>query len=182
MHTALVVIHSVPVPRQSAGGPAGGKARGLGGVRIEAAGAGGSSSSRGAHRKRWRGLSVCRTFGRTSIACSRRKRRCSASSRRRRHGSGGRIRARRPRHARPCDPRPARLPRRPLPGELPRGGLLFEFTVGDQVLQNVQTALDGGVRRFVIGTTNWAGDRAAVEATLIQNGAAAVASSTFSLA
>jgi len=59
--------------------------------------------------------------------------------------------------------------------------VLFEFTVGDQVLHNVRTALDGGVRRFVIGTTNWAGDRTAVEATLIQNGAAAVASSTFSL-
>ena len=59
--------------------------------------------------------------------------------------------------------------------------VLFEFTVGDQVLQNVGAALEGGVRRFVIGTTNWANDRAAVEAALIQNGAAAVASSTFSL-
>jgi 4-hydroxy-tetrahydrodipicolinate reductase len=59
--------------------------------------------------------------------------------------------------------------------------VLFEFTVGDQVLRNVGAALEGGVRRFVIGTTNWANDRAAVEAALIQNGAAAVASSTFSL-
>ena len=40
--------------------------------------------------------------------------------------------------------------------------VLFEFTVGDQVLVNVGAALDGGVRHFVIGTTNWADDRAAV--------------------
>ena len=59
--------------------------------------------------------------------------------------------------------------------------VLFEFTVGDQVLQNVRAALDGGVRRFVIGTTNWASDRAAVEAALVQNDATAVASATFSL-
>jgi 4-hydroxy-tetrahydrodipicolinate reductase len=59
--------------------------------------------------------------------------------------------------------------------------VLFEFTVGDQVLQNVKAALGGGVRRFVIGTTNWAGDRPAVEALLVENDASAVASATFSL-
>jgi 4-hydroxy-tetrahydrodipicolinate reductase len=59
--------------------------------------------------------------------------------------------------------------------------VLFEFTVGDQVLSNVRAALDGGVRRFVIGTTNWAADRDAVETLLRGNEAAAVASSSFSL-
>ena len=59
--------------------------------------------------------------------------------------------------------------------------VLFEFTVGDQVLANVSAAIEGGVRRFVIGTTNWAGDRDAVEAMLVGNDAAAVASATFSL-
>jgi 4-hydroxy-tetrahydrodipicolinate reductase len=59
--------------------------------------------------------------------------------------------------------------------------LLFDFTVGDAVLQNVRAALSGGVRNFVIGTTNWAGDRDAVEAALSRAGAAAVASSSFSL-
>ena len=59
--------------------------------------------------------------------------------------------------------------------------LLFDFTTGDAVLQNVRAAIDGGVRRFVIGTTNWAGDQEAVEALLRDNGASAVASATFSL-
>jgi 4-hydroxy-tetrahydrodipicolinate reductase len=59
--------------------------------------------------------------------------------------------------------------------------VLFEFAVGEAVLQNVRAALQGGVRRFVIGTTNWATDRDEVEALLIQNDAAAVASATFSL-
>jgi 4-hydroxy-tetrahydrodipicolinate reductase len=59
--------------------------------------------------------------------------------------------------------------------------VLFEFSVGEAVLQNVRTAIDGGVRHFVIGTTNWAGDRDAVEGLLIKNEATAVASATFSL-
>jgi 4-hydroxy-tetrahydrodipicolinate reductase len=59
--------------------------------------------------------------------------------------------------------------------------ILFEFTVGDQVLPNVRAALDGGVRRFVIGTTNWAADRDAVESLLREKEAAAVASASFSL-
>jgi 4-hydroxy-tetrahydrodipicolinate reductase len=59
--------------------------------------------------------------------------------------------------------------------------VLFEFTVGDAVLQNVRAALDGGVRRFVIGTTNWAADREAVETLLRDNDASAVASASFSL-
>ena len=59
--------------------------------------------------------------------------------------------------------------------------VLFEFTTGDAVLQNVRSALAGGVRHVVIGTTNWAGDRPAVEALLREYEAAAVASATFSL-
>jgi 4-hydroxy-tetrahydrodipicolinate reductase len=59
--------------------------------------------------------------------------------------------------------------------------VLFEFSVGEAVLQNVRRAVDGGVRHFVIGTTNWAGDRDAVEAILLNSQAAAVASATFSL-
>jgi len=59
--------------------------------------------------------------------------------------------------------------------------VLFEFSQGDAVLQNVRAALDGGVRRFVIGTTNWAPDRSAVENLLIGREATAVASANFSL-
>ncbi|MGD0863502.1 MAG: dihydrodipicolinate reductase C-terminal domain-containing protein [Candidatus Limnocylindrales bacterium] len=59
--------------------------------------------------------------------------------------------------------------------------VVFDFTVGDAVRRNVGAALEGGVRSFVIGTTNWAGDRAAVEALLNEHGAAAVASANFSL-
>jgi 4-hydroxy-tetrahydrodipicolinate reductase len=67
------------------------------------------------------------------------------------------------------------------PASFRNADVLFEFTVGDAVLQNVRAALDGGVRHFVIGTTNWAGDRDAVETLLLDNQANAVASATFSL-
>jgi 4-hydroxy-tetrahydrodipicolinate reductase len=59
--------------------------------------------------------------------------------------------------------------------------VVFDFTVGDAVVGNVRAAISGGVRSFVIGTTNWASDRDAVEAALLQGGAAAVASASFSL-
>ena len=59
--------------------------------------------------------------------------------------------------------------------------VLFDFTAGDAVLQNVRAALDGGIRHFVIGTTNWAVDRPAVEDLLHEHHAAAVASASFSL-
>lgn len=62
-----------------------------------------------------------------------------------------------------------------------RAEVLFDFTVGEAVLQNIRAALAGGMRRFVIGTTNWAEDRAAVETLLIEYESAAVASSSFSL-
>jgi 4-hydroxy-tetrahydrodipicolinate reductase len=67
------------------------------------------------------------------------------------------------------------------PAAFRNADVLFDFTVGDAVLQNVRAALDGGVSHFVIGTTNWAGDRDAAEKLLIDNGATAVASATFSL-
>ncbi|MGZ6266599.1 MAG: 4-hydroxy-tetrahydrodipicolinate reductase [Candidatus Limnocylindrales bacterium] len=59
--------------------------------------------------------------------------------------------------------------------------VLLDFTVGDAVLQNVHGALEGGVRHFVIGTTNWPSDRASVEALLLQAEATAVVSPNFSL-
>jgi 4-hydroxy-tetrahydrodipicolinate reductase len=59
--------------------------------------------------------------------------------------------------------------------------VLFDFTVGDAVLQNVRAGLGGGVRNFVIGTTNWAADRPAVESLLHERHAAAVAAASFSL-
>ena len=59
--------------------------------------------------------------------------------------------------------------------------VVFDFTVGDAVLQNVKAASAVGVRNFVIGTTNWASDRPEVEAALLQGGASAVASASFSL-
>jgi hypothetical protein len=44
--------------------------------------------------------------------------------------------------------------------------VVFEFSQSDAVLPNVRDALAGGVRRFVIGTTAWADDRAEVERLL----------------
>jgi 4-hydroxy-tetrahydrodipicolinate reductase len=67
------------------------------------------------------------------------------------------------------------------PAQFHGADLLFDFTVGEAVLPNVTAALEGGVRRFVIGTTNWAGDRDAVGAQLSGHNAAAVASANFSL-
>jgi 4-hydroxy-tetrahydrodipicolinate reductase len=59
--------------------------------------------------------------------------------------------------------------------------VVFEFSQGDSVLQNVRAALDGGVGSFVIGTTNWAEDRPKVAQLLEERGATAVASASFSL-
>ena len=59
--------------------------------------------------------------------------------------------------------------------------VVLDFSQGDAVLSNVRAALAGGVRAFVIGTTNWADDRTAVGAALADSGAAAVASASFSL-
>jgi 4-hydroxy-tetrahydrodipicolinate reductase len=59
--------------------------------------------------------------------------------------------------------------------------IVFDFTVGSAVAMNVRAALDGGVRRFVIGTTNWSYDRDRVATMLTERDASAVASANFSL-
>jgi 4-hydroxy-tetrahydrodipicolinate reductase len=67
------------------------------------------------------------------------------------------------------------------PARFESAQVLFEFSQGDAVLSNLRAALAGGVRSFVIGTTNWADDRAEVAARLTDSGAAAVVSPNFSL-
>jgi 4-hydroxy-tetrahydrodipicolinate reductase len=67
------------------------------------------------------------------------------------------------------------------PEAFAKAELVFEFSQADAVLPNVRAALAGGVRRIVIGTTAWADDRPEVERLLVEAGAAAVASPTFSL-
>lgn len=59
--------------------------------------------------------------------------------------------------------------------------VIVEASRGDAVAANIAAALDGGIRRFVIATTGWAADRAAVESALSSRGAAAVVAANFSL-
>jgi 4-hydroxy-tetrahydrodipicolinate reductase len=59
--------------------------------------------------------------------------------------------------------------------------IVFDFSHGDAVLSNVRAATAGGVRAFIIGTTNWADDRPEVADLLGSTGATAVASASFSL-
>lgn len=59
--------------------------------------------------------------------------------------------------------------------------LVIEASRGSAVADNIATALDVGVRRFVIATTAWDDDHAAVEAALRRSGAAAVVAANFSL-
>ena len=59
--------------------------------------------------------------------------------------------------------------------------IVFDFSQGDAVLPNLRAATAAGVRNFVIGTTNWAPDRDAAAALLVEAGASAVASASFSL-
>jgi 4-hydroxy-tetrahydrodipicolinate reductase len=58
---------------------------------------------------------------------------------------------------------------------------VVDATVGTAVAGNIEAALQAGVRRFVIATTGWADDRAAVDARLRDAGASAVAATNFSL-
>lgn len=58
--------------------------------------------------------------------------------------------------------------------------VVHEFSIADAVLPNLRVALAAGCRRFVIGTTAWHHDRAAVEAALVASGAVAVVAPTFS--
>jgi 4-hydroxy-tetrahydrodipicolinate reductase len=67
------------------------------------------------------------------------------------------------------------------PADFREADILFDFSMGEAVLPNVRSALAGGVRNFVIGTTGWDGDRAEVGDLLIAGQAAAVASASFSL-
>ena len=67
------------------------------------------------------------------------------------------------------------------PAELAGASLIVEASRGDAVAVNVAAGLDAGCRRFVIATTGWAGDQARVESLLVRHGAAAVATSNFSL-
>jgi 4-hydroxy-tetrahydrodipicolinate reductase len=59
--------------------------------------------------------------------------------------------------------------------------VVVDATVGTAVAGNVAAALEAGVRRFVIATTGWQGDRDVVEGAIRAAGASAVASSNFSL-
>ena len=72
-------------------------------------------------------------------------------------------------------------PRGHMPEKFAGAEILFEFSVGEAVLPNLRAATAAGVRQFVIGTTNWAQDRAEAERLLAAQGAAAVASPTFSV-
>jgi 4-hydroxy-tetrahydrodipicolinate reductase len=67
------------------------------------------------------------------------------------------------------------------PASFDRADVVVDATIGSAVASNVAAALDAGVRRFVIATTGWTDDRDAVDAALRAHGAAAVASSSFSL-
>ena len=59
--------------------------------------------------------------------------------------------------------------------------LVVEASRGPSVLPNIQAAIDGGARRFVIATTAWDADRDEVQAILRRSGAVAVAAPNFSL-
>ena len=67
------------------------------------------------------------------------------------------------------------------PTALASADLVIDASRGEAVRVNVETALDAGVRRFVIATTGWTAERPMVETLLREYGAAAVAASNFSL-
>lgn len=59
--------------------------------------------------------------------------------------------------------------------------VVIDASRGDAVRANVESALDAGVRRFVIATTGWAFDRDPVARALRETNASAVVSANFSL-
>jgi len=59
--------------------------------------------------------------------------------------------------------------------------LVIDASRGDAVAANIDAALAAGVRRFVVATTGWSLDRAAVDAALRERGASAVVAANFSL-
>ena len=66
------------------------------------------------------------------------------------------------------------------PGAFSGVDVAFEFSRGDAVLPNLAAGLAGGCRRFVVGTTGWSVAPAEIAAILIQHGASAVVSPSFS--
>lgn len=80
----------------------------------------------------------------------------------------------------------ARLLGRPIagrhdPADLACAAIVVEASRGDAVAANLETALDAGVRRFVIATTAWEDDRPRVARRLETLGGAAVAAPNLSL-
>jgi 4-hydroxy-tetrahydrodipicolinate reductase len=67
------------------------------------------------------------------------------------------------------------------PESLGQPGIAIEASRAGAVRGNIETALVAGCRRFVIATTGWDDDRAAVEASLERAGAAAVVAPNLSL-
>jgi 4-hydroxy-tetrahydrodipicolinate reductase len=67
------------------------------------------------------------------------------------------------------------------PAGLPRADVAFEASRGDAVASNVEATLAAGVRRLVIATTGWDGDRDRVAALVRDADAAAVVASNLSL-
>ena len=60
-------------------------------------------------------------------------------------------------------------------------GTVFEASRGDAVRSNIEAAVEGGVRRFVIATTGWQSDQPAVDRSLRGAGAAALVAPNLSL-
>ena len=66
------------------------------------------------------------------------------------------------------------------PASLGGADVIVEASRGHAVLGNIEAGLAAGCRRFVIGTTDWAADRAAVNELLVAHSAVAVVASNFS--
>ncbi len=82
--------------------------------------------------------------------------------------------------------RQARLLGRPTTGrhdlsELAGAGIVVDASLGEAVAANLESALDAGVRRFVIATTAWEADRPRVARLLETLGGTAVAAPNLSL-
>jgi 4-hydroxy-tetrahydrodipicolinate reductase len=65
--------------------------------------------------------------------------------------------------------------------DLTPAAIVVEASRADSVVANLDAALRAGCRRFVIATTGWGAERAALEARLTEDRAAAVAASNFSI-
>ena len=60
-------------------------------------------------------------------------------------------------------------------------GVVFDASRGDAVAGNVEAAIEGGIRRFVIATTGWQDDQPTVDRGLRDAGATAVVAPNLSL-